>query len=98
MSTSGLCLDARRICDWQSFPAGQQVDDPAAANVLAGLPAMIQNVGVGAAGVFEGVGEDGEAVEGTVGVDGFGELRDGGGEPRAIEVDGAEGVADNFSQ
>ena len=34
--------------------------------MLAGLAAMVQDVGVGAAGVFEGVGEDGEAVEGFV--------------------------------
>jgi hypothetical protein len=33
---------------------------------------MVQDVGVVAAGVFEGVGEDGQAVEGAVVVDGLG--------------------------
>lgn len=42
-------------------------------------------------GVFEGVGEDGEAVEGAVGVDYFGEVLDGGREAGGGEGDGAEG-------
>ncbi len=38
---------------------------------------MSEDVGVVAAGVFEGVGKDGKAVEGTLFVDGLSEFRDG---------------------
>ena len=51
-----------------------QIDDPAATDMLAGLLAMIEDVGIGAAGVFESVGEDGKKVEGAVGVDGLGHI------------------------
>jgi hypothetical protein len=40
--------------------------------VLATLSAVTEDVGVIAAGGFERVGENREAVEGAVGVDGFG--------------------------
>src|SRR5215469_2635588 len=36
----------------------QSVDQPAAADVFARLSAVVKDVGVGAAGLFEGVGED----------------------------------------
>ncbi len=49
----------------------QQIDDPAAADVLAGLAAVIQNAGVGAAGFFQRVGQDRQAFEGAVVVDRF---------------------------
>jgi hypothetical protein len=41
--------------------------------MLTRLPAMVQDVGVVAAGVFEGVGEDGHSVKGAVVVDGLGQ-------------------------
>ena len=43
---------------------------------------MIQDVGVGAAGVFKSIGKDRQAVEAAVLVDSFGEPFDGIGEPR----------------
>jgi hypothetical protein len=42
--------------------------------MLPRLAAVIQDVGVIASGVFEGIGEDGHPVEGTLVVDGFGDL------------------------
>jgi hypothetical protein len=39
--------------------------------MLPRLAAVLQDVGVGAAGVFQGVGEDGQAVEGPFIVDGL---------------------------
>jgi len=42
---------------------------------------MVKNVLGSAAGIFQGVGEDGHAVEGTVVVDGPGEGCDCGGQP-----------------
>jgi hypothetical protein len=42
---------------------------------------VVQDVGVGAAGVFQGVGQDRQAVKGSFLVDGYGQLRDRGGEP-----------------
>ena len=62
------------------------------------LAAVIEDVGVGATGVFEGVGEDRHAVEGTVGVNRGGEGNDGVGEPGGIGSHWAEGAADDFSQ
>ena len=58
-----------------SGPPQQQIDDPTTAHVLAGLAAVIQNVGVGAAGFFEGVGQNGQAVEGAIVVDRLGQLK-----------------------
>src|SRR5436309_412471 len=49
--------------------AQQQVHDPAAADVCARLAAVGEDGGVGAAGVFEGVGQDRQVVEGAVVVD-----------------------------
>src|SRR4051794_19277095 len=46
-----------------------QIDDPATADVFARLPAVVQDVGVVAAGVFEGVRQDRQAVEGTFFID-----------------------------
>jgi hypothetical protein len=43
---------------------------------------VAEDGGVGAAGVLQGVGEDGEAVEGPLLVDGRGELGDGAAVPR----------------
>jgi hypothetical protein len=48
--------------------------------MLCGLSAMVQNIGVRASGIFEGVGQDGQAVERTVGVD---RLSEGNGISRA---------------
>jgi len=44
----------------KSHLSEHQVDHPAAADVVGGLAAVGEDVGVGAAGFFEGVGEDGE--------------------------------------
>jgi hypothetical protein len=62
--------------------------------MLPRLAAVIQDVGIVAARVFEGIGEDGQAVEGAFVIDGGGERNDGGGEPGKIDSYGAEGVAD----
>jgi hypothetical protein len=37
-----------------------KIDNPAATRVFVALPAVIQDVGVAAAGVFQRVGEDGQ--------------------------------------
>jgi hypothetical protein len=69
--------------------AEEQVHDPAPADVGAVTPAVVQDGLDRAAGFLEGIGEDGKAVEGTVFVDGAGELRDGSGVPG--EPGGANG-------
>src|SRR5258708_21402884 len=53
-----------------SPPARQQVNRPTAADVLAAAPAVRQDHGVGAAGVFQRVGEDGQVGEAPPVVDG----------------------------
>jgi hypothetical protein len=55
---------------------------------------MIQDVGIGAAGVLQGVGEDGESVEGTIVIDRLGETDDGRGKPTKINEDRPERVAE----
>jgi hypothetical protein len=57
-----------------------------------------ENVGVGAAGVFEGVGEDGEVVEGTVHVYRFGEVVHSRCQEVAVESDRSERIAKNVTQ
>src|SRR4051794_13148993 len=81
-----------------STPAGQQVEQPATANVWPWPSAVVQDAGVVAARVLQGVGQDGQVVEATVLVDGIGEGRDGGRPPGGIEGDGAEGVADDVPE
>src|SRR5206468_720635 len=60
------CLQKRplMVTPGRSFLAEQQVHDPAAADVRAWAVQVAQDVGVGAAGVFQGVGQDRQAVEG----------------------------------
>ena len=58
--------------------AQQHIDDPAAADVFAGLAAVVEDVGVGTARFFQSVGEDGQAVKCTLVVDCLGEFCNGG--------------------
>ena len=53
--------------------AEQQVDDPAAAGVRPRPAAVAEYLGAVTPGVLERVGQDRQAVEGTVGVDPFGQ-------------------------
>ena len=77
--------------------AQYQIDDPAAADVFSRPAAVVQDVGVVAAGVFEGVGEDRQAVEGAVVVDGLGKGGDVRCSPGGMERDGAERVAEDVT-
>ena len=61
-----------------SFLPQHQIHHPAATHMRAVAAAVGEDLGIGAAGFFEGIGEDGEAVEGAVGVDALGDLGDGG--------------------
>ena len=76
----------------------QQIHYPAAANMLAGLAAVVKDVRIGAAGVFERVAEDGHPVEGPAVVDGLCQRDDGGRLPGGIDGDGAEGVAEDVAE
>src|SRR5207248_894671 len=60
--------------------------------------AVIENAGLFAAGVFAGVRENWQAVEGPLGVDAAGQCNDGGRAPRVIEGDGAERVAEDVAE
>ena len=75
--------------------AEHQVHDPAAADVRPLAPAVAEDLLVGAAGVHQGVGQEGQAVEGPVLVDAAGQADGVGGPPAGVEGDGAEGVAEN---
>jgi hypothetical protein len=57
-----------RLAHGRSLPGEQEIQHPAPAHVFA-APAVRQDVLICAAGVFEGIGQDGQAVEGAVVVD-----------------------------
>ena len=57
--------------------AEQLIDHPATADVFAAAAAVLQHVRVVAAGFFQGVGENGQPVEGPLLVDGLCQVRDG---------------------
>jgi hypothetical protein len=51
----------------------QEIDDPAAAHMLAGLAAVVQDVGIVAARFFQGVGQDRQTVKYPVIINGLGD-------------------------
>ena len=65
----------------QSLFAQDGVNDPAAPNMDTGLAAVVQDVGVGASSVFQGIAEDRHPIKSAVVVDGLGEGYNGGTEP-----------------
>jgi hypothetical protein len=67
---------ALRVTERGANQIQQQIDDPAAPDMWPLTPAVAEDVGVSAAGVLQGVGEDRSAVEGTVVVDRLGQLGD----------------------
>ncbi len=62
------------------------------------LSAVAEDVLVVAPGILKGIGQNGHAVEGTLGVDSAGEGNDGGREPNWVKGDGAEGVAEDITE
>ena len=66
--------------------------------MLPGLPAVVEDVAIGAAGVFQRVGEDRQAVEGAVIVDGLGNGRGSRITPRGVERSGAKGIAQHVAK
>jgi hypothetical protein len=60
--------------------------------------AMAEDVRVVAAGVLQGIGEDGKSVEGAIVVDTTSERDNGGSEPGGVGGDGAEGIAHDAAE
>src|SRR5205823_743354 len=78
-----------------------QVERPAAADVVGGGAAVVEQLRLGAAGVFEGVGEDGQALEGRLVVQRAGQADDQAvvpGQPGGVDPDGPERVAGNVAE
>src|SRR5262249_12948334 len=95
-------------CGWRSISikiptpptlrlAQERINNPAAAVVRARAWAVGQNVRVVAAGLFEGVGEDGHPVEGAFLVDALSQGKDGGCEPGRGNGCGLEWVAEDVT-
>ena len=66
--------------------------------MLARLSAMVQDVFVVTSGVLKGITKDRHSVKGFLFVDASGERMDCGREPRLVEGDGAEWVAEDVTQ
>src|SRR5262249_33529804 len=82
----------------RSLLAQHQIHHPAAANVLARLSAMVQDFGVIATSLLESGGENGQAVEGTLIVDGLCEGGDVCCSPGRSDGDRAERVAEEVAE
>src|SRR5262249_836404 len=83
-----------------SGSAKDEIDHPAAADVRAAGAAVGQDAGVGAAGVFKGVGKDRQAAEILLGVDGGCESAGGavvGRQQVRIEAGRTEGIAEDVA-
>jgi hypothetical protein len=66
-------LQPLHFCHGRLLLTEQQINYPASQNMDAWLAAVVQDVGVGAAGVFQGVCQDRQAIKGSVIVDGLGQ-------------------------
>ncbi|HEV3436887.1 MAG TPA: hypothetical protein VG122_05990 [Gemmata sp.] len=66
--------------------------------MLARLSAVVQDVGIVATDILKGIGKDGHSVEGSLFVDASCKSNNGGSEPRVVDGDGAEGVAENVAK
>src|SRR5262249_6341113 len=78
-----------------------QINHPAAPDMFPRLPAVVQDVPVGIAGLFQGIGQDGQMVKGPVFIDGLGHPGQGPilpGQPAGIKGHRPEGVTDNVPE
>src|SRR5262245_47278682 len=81
-----------------SFLPEDQVEGPAAADVRTGAAAVVEQVAAIAAGLFEGVGEDRQAVEGALLVYRTRQRPHVGSAPGRVERGRAERVAEDIPQ
>src|SRR5262249_47782208 len=95
--TPGLVRKHCRVRAVRLRLAEDEVHDPAAADVRPRPAAVVEEGGVGAAGDFQGVGEDGEALEGTFVIDALGQGDDGGREPALIDYSRSHDIAEQVS-
>src|SRR5262249_22250587 len=84
-------------CPCRSFLAENQINDPAAPHMFCWLAAVVQNVGVGAACLFESIGKNGHSVKGFFIIDGLSESGHVGCQPGSIDGDRTEGVAEDVT-
>jgi hypothetical protein len=59
---------------------------------------VVEDVGVVAAGILQGVGQNGHPVKGVLGIDAFGKQNDGGGEPSGVKNDRTDRISNNFTK
>src|SRR4051812_47354832 len=81
-----------------SRPSSQKIKTPTPPHVRPLSPAVLQDLGIGAACIFEGVGENGHPLESAFVVDRLGEVANRAlvpGQPRGVEGDGPERVAED---
>ena len=99
------CLSAVRHDHERSTPPPAQVHGPAASYAKPRFAEVVEGIRVGAASLFQGIGQHGEASrfqfarrQGPLRVDSLDQLPHGGREPRQLEGNGVERVADNAAE
>src|SRR5262249_60752374 len=59
--------------------------------------AMREDLGVVAAGILQRIRENWQVLEASLGIDNFGDLRDGGCQPAWLRSNGPKGIAENVA-
>jgi hypothetical protein len=72
-----------------------EVERPATSDMFSGLSKVAQDVLKGASSLFQSIGQNGEALKGTLLVDGRSEFLHGRSKPDGFKNDGAERIAEN---
>jgi hypothetical protein len=75
--------------------AQEQIDKPASPNMDPGLTAMVEDIGVTAAGIFDRVAKDWESIERPVIIDALSQSDHGCCQPGGLEGDQRSGTADD---
>src|ERR1700722_3430500 len=97
-SIAGPSLPAIPVQSSRSLLPQHEVECKTATHMLSWLSQVVQEALVVASGAFQGVRQEGQTVEGPVGVRLFGQVLDCGGQPGRGEFQRLEGVAEDAAE